>query len=98
MKREEGVTRISLENGKLLSARYGAVTGVILVYDADDWYQTHVTYRDGHTHVFTGFSWGYSGEGPSGLAKWAEENDVPLTREQIVGLKGDKLVAWKWGV
>ena len=94
---EAGVTRFSLENGRLLKERHGAVVQVALVYSDKDWYQVHATYADGHTHIFTGFSWGYKGEGPRGLAAWAKDNGVLLTPEKITEtLVGVSNPEWEW--
>ena len=99
MEQESGTTSVSLENGQRLKILHGAVSKVQLVFDVDgaEWYQTHVTYQDGYVYVFTGFSWGYFGEGPQGLATWARENSVFLVPSEISRLSNvTSGVIWEW--
>lgn len=79
LKPEGGVTRHSLHNGQILKAAHGAVKSVHCLYNPSDvWYRVEVIYQDGFQFTFSGFSWGYDGEGPRGLAEWAADNGVPL--------------------
>jgi len=90
---ECGVTQVSLSNGRALLAEHGFPCWVRLHDDSEC--TTVVGYPDGHQHVFTGFGWGYGGEGPHGLAEWATENRVPLSFDEVVRLSGTGDV-WKW--
>lgn len=70
---EVGVTRFSLENAKELVAKYGRPFRVELkwVGEGPDWgYYTTAMWKDGKKHTFTGFAWGYGGEGPRGLKEF----------------------------
>ena len=96
---EAGTTDHSTANGRWLSLQHGKVMSVRLEYNAtaEEWYKAHVAYADGFTFTFTGFAWGYSGEGSRGLGAWANENDVPLNFAQIMTL--DNAVdgtTWEW--
>lgn len=104
LQREGGVTQISLSNGRKLKQLHGRVVKVYLYYARlrPDWppdYLVRVTYADGTVHDFTGFSWGYGGEGPRGLRDWAAENDVPLDGQRISSLPNDRhreAPVWGW--
>lgn len=66
---ECGTTQISLENAMFLMEQYGIPHTVTLINGGNE---TDADYGvlaiwDGVMHLFTGFSWGYSGEGPRGL-------------------------------
>ena len=97
---EQGATKHSLQNGETLRALHGQPAIVVLLYDQDgaDWYRAEVTYADGHEHTFTGFSWGYGGEGCRGLAEWAAVNTVPLHLGLIAALRnaGAAGEIWRW--
>ena len=67
MQTEGGVTQISLDNARELIAARGVPSSVTLSWDDKVWYQVTATWPDGFSHVFTGFAWGYRGEGPRGL-------------------------------
>lgn len=102
--REGGVTKISLDNGERLRRAFGLPIAVRLVYTTDgpDWYRVFACYMppnsDPRVHVFTGFSWGYGGEGPRGLAEWCKANDVPLDMPAIACLPntGNPGEVWIW--
>lgn len=64
---EGGVTRVSLSNAETLIEAYGRPTTLRLYYDPIHWYMVTAVFYGGVTHTFSGFSWGYSGEGPRGL-------------------------------
>jgi len=100
IQREGGVTRISLRNGELLNGRKGAPVWVRLCLHPDHWYVTQAGYSDGSSHTFTGFSWGYAGEGSRGLAEWTKANDVPLEMREIALLPNNHedgvAVVWEW--
>jgi hypothetical protein len=72
-KAEAGTTRFSLENAKELVAKYGRPFRVELkwVGRGPFWgYYTTAMWKDGKKHTFTGFAWGYGGEGPRGLKEF----------------------------
>lgn len=70
---ECGVTSISLSNAQKLVAEYGKPDFVRLVrYPAQSGCGAVVVCWPGIVHVFTGFNWGYGGEGPTGLVDFAK--------------------------
>ena len=82
LQRECGVTRISLDNAAILSQWHGTPRSIALVferdnpeadYDREPEAHVRVTWDDGTiVHTFTGFAWGYGGEGPRGLRQWLD--------------------------
>lgn len=96
---EGGITQTSLKNGKRLAKRLGAPVRVEAHRNSrtGEWYTVIAYYESGDQHTFTGFSWGYGGEGPHGFAKWCEANDIPLTFDEIMKLDNttDGCV-WAW--
>ena len=65
---EGGITQHSLENAEYLTGRFGVPYSLSFYGDSNQAeYNVIAAYKNGHSHVFTGFSWGYSGEGPRGL-------------------------------
>lgn len=96
---ECGVTRVSLTNEGRLSKALGRPVRVELLYNPTivEWYRVRAMYDSGDSHVFTGFSWGYNGEGPRGLLKFCQRNDLPLTMEEIAQLNNStKGRVWVW--
>ena len=93
LKKEFGVTQVSLENLGLLFALHGRVR-FILHHAPTNTYSnaTLVGFQDGYLHRATGFSSGYSGEGPHGLLtaieKWLERRDITI--EHISGWSGKR--------
>ena len=88
---EGGVTRFSLDNGAILLRNHGAPVWVRATYsDVGEWYVVEVGYSDGAAHKFTGFSWGYSGEGCRGFSSWCEDNGVPLTDAAVMRMDNTK--------
>ena len=65
LQQEGRITRISLENADLLIRLYGLPTRIELKNIQDEYLV--LASWPGFTHMFSGFSWGYGGEGPSGL-------------------------------
>lgn len=63
---EEGSTRVSLENASKLLKELGLPDVIHLYWDPQLWYVTEAWWGN-ELHKFTGFSWGYTGEGPRGL-------------------------------
>lgn len=75
LEEEGGVTAISLRNAQKLLEAYGKPSRVDLYHGADPEYFGHLVdawWPSGERFTFSGFSWGYGGEGPHGLAKFAE--------------------------
>jgi hypothetical protein len=68
---ECGDTRISLDNSRMLQKQYGRPATVVLIKEDNEWY-VDATWNNGFSHCFSGFSWGYGGEGPSGLGKFID--------------------------
>jgi hypothetical protein len=100
LRKEGGITRISLDNGGQLRKVRGMPVRVELRAEGE--FRVVAMYTDGSRHVFKGFSWGYRGEGPQGLAEWCHENGIPLTFEDICALpQGDLcgvVYVWpEWG-
>ena len=96
--KEGGITETSLKNGKRLAKRLGTPVRVELHYSGTgEWYRVVAMYESGDLHEFTGFAWGYGGEGPRGLATWCKENGVPLDIRAIAALDNttDGLT-WTW--
>jgi len=63
---EHGDTRTSLRNADYLLRTYGKPVSIELIRGEDCNYGVLAIWK-GTMHLFTGFAWGYSGEGPSGL-------------------------------
>jgi hypothetical protein len=69
---ECGVTSISLENAYWLLTNLSVPTHIVLVEEPNEWYVDATWIGEKFdektlTHRFSGFSWGYGGEGPHGL-------------------------------
>ena len=67
---DNGVTELSLNDLKRQRHRIGEVTEVILIYPpaSESWgFYTVVTNDRNEAWIFSGFAWGYPGEGPRGL-------------------------------
>jgi hypothetical protein len=94
LKEEGGITQHSLFNAKVLTLAHGSVVGVTLCGEhmkAD--YRTTVEFKDGFHFEFTGFSWGYGGEGPSGLVTFMCDvcpGDRKYWENVIYNLPGDQ--------
>lgn len=79
LKAEGGVTQISIENAATLIDELGLPDTVQLVNEGENTAEHSVfatwSNPDGTdvTHKFTGFSWGYRGEGPHGLTAFFEQ-------------------------
>lgn len=68
IKQECGVTQISLENLGLCVVLHGPVRFILhSAIIGRPGQSTLIAFQDGHSHVATGFSCGYRGEGPHGL-------------------------------
>ena len=67
LQNEGGVTAISIANAKRLLDVLGKPERLELTYTDEDWYRVTAVWPLGRNHTFTGFSWGYNGEGPRGL-------------------------------
>lgn len=91
VKKEDGVTSISLRNAEILLEWYGQPNLVKLWYDEREWSVVTVEWPNDFKHSFTGFSWGYTGEGPHGLEAFAEAVGLGslLDMRTIAGLPRD---------
>lgn len=83
LRAEGGVTQRSLENAKRLIKRRGIPKYIKLHFNDDDWYVVRAVWPDNSIHDFTGFSWGYRGEGPHGLAEFFKMIGVPHSIDDI---------------
>lgn len=71
LKPEGGVTQISLENAQQIIEEKGPPDLIQLINEGENTAEHMVVATWGEfSHTFTGFSWGYGGEGPHGLAKF----------------------------
>ena len=91
LKQECGVTDISLFNAKALVAMFGNPSKVTLHSMRDATEQNVIASWDfgggaGIDHTFSGFSWGYGGEGPRGLYKFFRMIGYSIEMEFIAGL------------
>lgn len=65
---DEGITRTSLERAPEMLNLIKNPKYVYLLYQEDPWdFVTYVVDHSGDAVRFSGFSWGYKGEGPRGL-------------------------------
>lgn len=70
LKQECGVTQISLENLGLLTVLHGPVRFILhSAILGRPGQSTLIAFKDGYSHVATGFASGYGGEGPHGLLR-----------------------------
>jgi hypothetical protein len=87
----EGATRFSLENARMIAvAGYRYKSGIFQFHPQHGGYETSVIFeRGGETasHTFKGFSFGYGGEGPSGLVEFGEMFYIGFDKEKIYGRK-----------
>lgn len=96
---EGGITQTSLKNGKRLAKRLGPPVRVEAHFNPNgsEWYRVIAFYESGDSHTFTGFAWGYGGEGPRGFAEWCEANEIPLTLKEISSMDNqNQCCAWSW--
>ncbi len=95
-----GQTAVALANGRILQQIHGRPVRVELYYGGQPHdYNTVVVFEDGAPWIFTGFSWGYGGEGCRGLHAWCMDNEVPLTLAEISGFNNTQaspLPVWSW--
>lgn len=95
LQREEGVTEISLSNGRILTKEMGKPALVVLTKSGQEWVTT--TYWGGSCKVpgfkwaFNGFSWGYGGSGPNGLLTYLKELGVNVDITILTRLKDTDL-------
>jgi hypothetical protein len=84
LKEECGVTMYSLANAEMLLNARGVPMEIRVEADTETGdYKTIADFRDGSSHVFTGFSVGYCGEGPRGLHKFLGMCGMHIPFEQI---------------
>ena len=95
LKKEGGVTRISLENLKNILKDVGkeSISKVTFHFNRSDDARLHIEWYDDKTDRaeswdFTGFSAGYGGEGPRGLVDALKMLDISgWDFNKVVGLK-----------
>ena len=90
---ERGDTRTSLRNADYLLRTYGKPVSIELICGEDCNYGVLAIWK-GTMHLFTGFSWGYTGEGPSGLDEFLHASGVwrYVIAKNIVIPKNDRRV------
>jgi hypothetical protein len=89
LEKECGVTQVSLKNADILIEEHGLPALIHLHLDENkDWLVT-ATFEGGVTHAFSGFSWGYCGEGPRGLRTFLDKSGVPTEMDEIAQWKED---------
>lgn len=95
---EGGITQTSLKNDRRLTKRLGAPCRLELHYSkTGEWYRAVAFYQNGDQHVFTGFAWGYSGEGPRGLLEFCQHHEIPLDADEIDELSNNiEGMTWAW--
>jgi hypothetical protein len=96
---EGGVTRTSLKNAKRLEKRLGLPVRIELHRhpNGPEWYVVTAMYEHGDEHDFTGFSWGYNGEGPTGLLEFLKRSGVDIEIKDIILLRESKEgLVWSW--
>jgi len=84
LKEECGVTENSLHNAKKLVDKYGSPISIKLHYDKDKWYLVDIRFKNDTIYQFTGFSWNYNGEGPTGLFELFKLCKMPKNKSDIV--------------
>lgn len=88
---ECGVTRVSLENAYQLLHLHGVPYSIDLIRELNEWNVVvkWMVAPSAVSHKFTGFSWGYRGEGPNGLLTFMEslglEGPAGWTPYQSIG-------------
>jgi hypothetical protein len=93
---ECGTTKVSFRNAAVLRAQHDRVKSIKLVWTGDE-YVTQAVYSDGYMHTFTGFSWGYGGEGCRWLAKWLMDEGVsPVPAVGHLRNTGSEGLVWLW--
>lgn len=95
MENECGVTEISLENARYLVGKYGIPDRIRLHNDPKEGHVVTVTWphqglSDSLVWDFTGFSWGYSGEGPHGLVKFFDLCHLNISIQEVASMDAEK--------
>lgn len=95
---EGGITQTSLKNDRRLTKRLGSPIRLELHYSkTGEWYRAVAMYMSGDRHEFTGFAWGYGGEGPRGLLEFCQRHDIPLDLDTISRLDNETQgLTWVW--
>lgn len=90
---ENGSTRTSLFNADYFLRVFGKPLSIELINGEDCNYGVLVIWKS-TMHLFTGFSWGYTGEGPSGLDEFLHASGVwrYVIAKNIVIPKNDRRV------
>lgn len=96
---EYGATSASLSNARLLLRRDGPVMAVRLYYRGSPPDYEALVLFGARCHQFTGFAWGYGGEGPRGLLRFCHLAKVPLDGIEIGSLPNREAQldpVWSW--
>lgn len=83
---EVGITGVSVSNARILTSEVGKPALVVLSKEGKDYITTaywgELTVKKAiykrYLFRFTGFSWGYSGEGPNGLLNYLKDLGVKV--------------------
>jgi len=98
LEKECGVTQISLANAEILMEKHGLPSLIHLHPDEDKRPVVTATFGDGVTHTFSGFRWGYCGEGPRGLRTFLDKSGVTTEMDEIAQWKEEldkKILPWR---
>lgn len=82
---EGGITTRSLHNAHVLIEKRGKPERIVLKWDELEWYTVEAYWTGFPVHAFTGFAWGYGGEGPNGLASFFELLGLDIPLSEIAG-------------
>lgn len=85
LEEECGVTDISLHNASFLINKYGMPSKIELMREGHE-QLVKATFKEYGDYIFTGFSWGYGGEGPHGLMKFLRECKFDVHIADIIAL------------
>lgn len=81
---EDGSTKRSIENVKKILIERGVPDEIRMWYGTKNWFQVQAIWKKpAYQHLFHGFSWGYTGEGPHGLLFLLKAVGADVTIENI---------------
>jgi len=83
IKEECGVTENSLDNAKMLIKAFGKPIRITLTYVDDPWEYLVKAEWTNNIFTFSGFSWGYYGEGPRGLFEFLQMCGSKTTMSEV---------------
>jgi hypothetical protein len=90
LEEEGGITEISLNNARALIAEFGKPERVEVFVDGQNEEMVEANWRwDNIDHLFSGFSWGYGGEGPNGLVTFFKMIGYECSIREVAGWPAD---------